>query len=93
MHHLVAIQSTYPHMELSAFIARLDLEDVKGAWVACGGLHLKDICRHTAARGEVHVPEQDGEGVVLACKVLSQTHALTVKRQEKWVPLDQELSP
>lgn len=37
-----------PHGKLSAIVARLDLEDVEGAGVARGGLHLEDVCRHTA---------------------------------------------
>lgn len=39
-----------PHVKLPSFVARLYLEDVEGAGVARGGLHLEDVCRHTAPR-------------------------------------------
>lgn len=60
-----------PHVKLSPDVARLDLEDVEGARVASGGLHLEDVCRHTAPRRQVHVSVQNGEGLVPAGRVLS----------------------
>ena len=65
------LHPTYPHVKLSALVARLDLEDVEGPGVARGGLHLEDVCGHAAARRQVHVAVQDGEGPVSAGRVLS----------------------
>lgn len=59
------------HVKLPSFVARLYLEDIKGTRVTCGGLHLKNVCGNTAARGQVHVSVQDGEGLVSAGGVLS----------------------
>lgn len=36
-----------PHVKFSSAVARLDLEDVEGAWVARGGLHLEYVSGHT----------------------------------------------
>lgn len=58
-------------MKLSSLVARLYLEDVEGAGVTRGGLHLEDVCRHTATRGQVHVSVQNGEGLVPAGRVFS----------------------
>lgn len=74
--------STHPHVKLSSIVARLDLEDVEGAGVARGGLHLEDVCRHTAPRRQVHVSVQNSEGFVPAGRVLSRTQALTAERGE-----------
>lgn len=64
-------------MKLSALVARLDLEDVEGAGVARGGLHLEDVCRHTAPGRQVHVSVENSEGFVPAGRVLSRAQALT----------------
>lgn len=77
-----ACGSTHPHVKLSSIVARLDLEDVEGAGVARGGLHLEDVCRHTAPRRQVHVSVQNSEGFVPAGRVLSRTQALTAERGE-----------
>ena len=65
------ILNTHSHVKLSSFVARLYLEDVEGAGVARGGLHLEDVCRHTAPRRQVHVSVQNSEGFVPAGRVLS----------------------
>lgn len=59
------------HVKLSSLVARLYLEDVEGAGVARGGLHLEDFCRHTAPRRQVHVSVQNSEGFFPAGRVLS----------------------
>lgn len=63
-------RSTHSHVKLSSLVARLYLEDVEGAGVARGGLHLEDVCRHTAPRRQVHVSVQNSEGFVPAGRVL-----------------------
>lgn len=68
---------THPHVKLPSVVPRLYLEDVEGAGVTRGGLHLEDICRHTAPRRQVHVSVQNSEGPVFAGRVLSWAHALT----------------
>lgn len=68
---LIHLSCTHPHVKLSPIVARFYLEDVKGAGVARGGLHLEDVCRHTAPRRQVHVSVQNGEGLVPAGRVLS----------------------
>lgn len=73
--------STHPHVKLSSIVARLDLEDVEGAGVARGGLHLEDVCRHTAPRRQVHVSVQNSEGFVPAGRVLGRTQALTAEQR------------
>lgn len=78
---------THSHVKLPSFVARLYLEDIKGTRVTCGGLHLKNVCGNTAARGQVHVSVQDGEGLVSAGGVLSWTHALTVKTETALVKI------
>lgn len=67
-----------PHVKLSPLVTRLYLEDVEGAGVACGGLHLEDICRHAAPRGQIHVSVENGEGLVPAGRVLSWAHTLVI---------------
>lgn len=67
----MGLSKTYPHVKLSPIVARLYLEDVEGAGIARGGLHLEDICRHTAPRRHVHVSVQNGEGLIPAGRVLS----------------------
>lgn len=42
-HHSGADWPGLPHVELSAFIPRLDLEDVVGSRVTSCGLHLEDV--------------------------------------------------
>lgn len=76
----VSTAPTHPHVKLSSFVARLYLEDVEGAGVTRGGLHLEDICRHAAARRQIHVSVQNSEGFVPAGRVLGRTHALTAER-------------
>lgn len=71
-----------PHVKLSSSVARLDLEDVEGAGVTRGGLHLEDVCRHSAPRRQVHVSVQNGERQVPAGRVLSCTHALIVANDD-----------
>lgn len=78
LHPDTLLPDTHPHVKLSAFVARLDLEDVEGAGVARGGLHLEDVCRHTAPRRQVHVSVENSEGFVPAGRVLSRAQALTV---------------
>lgn len=69
--------SSHPHVKLSAFISWLYLEDVESTRVTRCGLHLEDICRHTAPWWQVHVSVQNSEGFVPAGRDLSWTHALT----------------
>lgn len=77
---IVSTASTHPHVKLSSIVSRLYLEDVEGAGVTRGGLHLEDICRHAAARRQIHVSVQNSEGFVPAGRVLGRTHALTAER-------------
>lgn len=70
-------------MKLSVRVARLDLEDVEGAGVTRGGLHLEDVCRHTAPRRQVHVSVENSEGFVPAGRVLSRAQALTEPEKER----------
>lgn len=65
------LPSAHPHVKLPSAVARLYLEDVEGAGIARGGLHLEDIDRHTAPRRQVHVSVQNGESQVPAGRVLS----------------------
>lgn len=74
-------QHAHPHVKLASIVARLYLEDVEDSRVTCGGLHLEDVCRHTAARRQVHVSVQNGERPVPAGGVLSWTHALTAEQR------------
>lgn len=74
--------STHPHVKLTTFIARLDLEDVESPGVTCSGLHLEDISRDTASRGQVHVAVQNSEGSVSTGGVLRRTHTLTERERE-----------
>lgn len=78
---LIHLCSTHSHVKLSSIVARLYLEDVEGAGVARGGLHLEDVCRHTAPRRQVHVSVQNSEGLVPAGRVLSWTHTLTAEEE------------
>lgn len=71
--------NTHSHVKLSPVVARLYLEDVEGAGVTRGGLHLEDFGRHAAPRRQVHVSVQNSEGLVPAGRVLSGTHALTAE--------------
>lgn len=72
---------SYPHVKFSALIPRFDLEDVIGPRVAGRGLHLEDVSRNGASRHHVHVPVQDGKGLVSAARVLSRTHTAAVERE------------
>lgn len=75
----MSCRCAHPHVKLSSLITGLYLEDVEDAGVTRGGLHLEDVCRHTAPRRQVHVSVQDGEGLVPAGRVLSCAHALTAE--------------
>lgn len=75
---MVTIPS-YPHVELSALIARLDLENVISPRIAGRGLHLEDVSRNGASRHHIHIPVQDGEGLVSAARILSRTHTAAVE--------------
>lgn len=67
-----------PHIEFSAFIPRLDLENVISPRVAGCCLHLEDVSRNRASRHHVHIPVQDGEGLVSAARILSGTHTAVI---------------
>lgn len=67
-----------PHIEFSALIPRLDLENVIGPRVAGRRLHLEDVSRNRAARHHIHIPVQDGEGLVSAARVFSGTHTAVI---------------
>lgn len=63
-----------PHVEFSAFIPRLDLENVVGTRVASCCLHLEDVSWDTACRYHVHMPVQDGKRLVSASRIFSWAH-------------------
>lgn len=76
----LARHPSYPHIEFSALVPRLDLENVVSAGVAGRGLHLEDVSRNGAYGHHVHVPVQDGEGLVSAASVLGGTHTAAVEK-------------
>lgn len=79
---------SYPHVEFSAFIPRLDLEDVIGPRVAGRRLHLEDVRRNGSSWHHIHIPVQDGEGLVSAAGILSGAHTAAVgkgNRLRKWL--------
>lgn len=78
----VTSSSTHPHVKLTALVARFDLEDVESPRVARGGLHLENIGRDAASRGQVHVTVQNSERPVSTGRVLRRTHTLTDKDRQ-----------
>lgn len=67
-----------PHIEFSALIPRLDLENVISPRVAGRRLHLEDVSRNGASRYHIHIPVQDGKGLVSAARILSGTHTAVI---------------
>lgn len=74
-----------PHVELSAFIPRLNLENVIGPRIAGCGLHLEDVGRDRASGHHIHIPVQDGKGLVSAARVLSWTHTAVITDKQIWL--------
>lgn len=77
----ITSSSTHPHVKLTALVARFDLEDVESPGVARGGLHLKNISRDAAPRGQVHVAVQNSERPFSTGGVLCRTQTLTEDTQ------------
>lgn len=73
-----------PHVKLTALVARFDLEDVESPGVARGGLHLKNISRDAAPRGQVHVAVQNSERPFSTGGVLCRTQTLIVTELYVW---------